>query len=71
MLRVIADQSESDRYNRIHISDFNSLNFVESVVYLLIQRGDRLYTSEFDVYRRQILTFIDYRYRAVRYLRHL
>ena len=34
-------------------------HFVLVVVYHPFQRGDRLYTSESDVYRRQILTSKD------------
>ena len=40
-------------YDHYNFTLYHSL----PLIFLLLQRGDRFYTSESDVYRRQILTY--------------
>ena len=41
------------------INEYLSYGFADIIYFLLFHCGDRLYTSESDVYRRQILTYKD------------
>ena len=53
----------SGQNNRVSILFFQKFNSIEIIPLINfhqpLQSGDRLYTSESDVYRRQILTYID------------